>query len=90
MTLAEREPEFRLDETRLETESAWVGVFANIAPTPNWTFSVALQNLSSRKKTLTRRLFNAPRDSGGIEAIDKQSRTYEPYVVLRVQWQSGW
>ena len=88
MSLAEREPEFRLDETRLETESAWIGVFANVTPTPNWTFSVELQNLSSREKTLTRTLFDASRDSGETAAVDTQARTYEPYVVLQVQWQS--
>tara|TARA_R110002049_G_scaffold61408_17_gene163622 strand:- start:11485 stop:13605 length:2121 start_codon:yes stop_codon:yes gene_type:complete len=87
LVLGEREPEFRLDETRVEIESLRVNAFANYELAPAWTLSLELQNLSSRKKTLRRSLYDDARDSSEIAAVDIQSRTFDPYVVLGLRWQ---
>jgi outer membrane receptor protein involved in Fe transport len=85
--LAESEPEYRLDETREDNEEFWIGLFADYQLSPAWMLSVEVQNLTSRKQILTRTLYDAPRDIGQVDAIDVQSRTYEPYLAMRVQWQ---
>lgn len=87
LRLAESEPEYRLDETRRETEESWVGMFAEFLPAPAWSVLIEAQNLSGRAVELTRTLYDAPRNAGAVEAVNEQSRSFDPYLFLRVRWQ---
>ncbi|HNP35632.1 MAG TPA: TonB-dependent receptor [Woeseiaceae bacterium] len=87
LKLAESKPEYRLDETRVECEDFWVGMFVNYYLTDAWTVSLRLENLSARKQHLARTLYDAPRDTGNVDAYEARSMEFSPYVYLQVRWQ---
>lgn len=84
--LDEAESEFRLDEQRSDREQAWYAAFVEYFPAPRWAVTAELQNISGRNHRRTRVLFDAPRDTGRVEAVDTELHRFEPYLYLRVRW----
>lgn len=87
--LAEREPEYRIDEIRDERKGLWVGAFVNFFAAPAWTLSLELENLSGREQRLTRTLYDAPRAAGTVAGTDVEQRRFDPYIFLKLSWSTG-
>lgn len=83
--LAEREPEFRFDEVRLEREAAWYSAFVEMRPARAWRVKVKAENISGRSVGLRREVFDGPRESSPLDFIEERGTDFDPYVEIEVR-----
>jgi outer membrane receptor protein involved in Fe transport len=72
----------RIDELELGT---WVSLFAEWKPQPDLSFRVEAQNLLNRDLTRSRRLYDAPRDTGSVRYTENRPLDYPAFIYFRIR-----
>ena len=85
-SLSQQSRSYRLDETRVESERGWLGMFAEYNPSDSWSIRLEAQNLTGREIRLERTIYDGPRNTGEIEKTKVQSVKTYPYLYLQLTW----
>lgn len=84
-TLAEREPEFRFDEVRLDGERTWVSAFVELRPARDWRLKIEAANLSGRDTWLDRSVFDGPRGAEPLDYRERRNLTFDPFLSVELR-----
>jgi len=85
LPFGDSEPQYRVTEVRTEEKDLRMDMFAEYFPSPDWALGFSFQNLAKRERTLTRELYDAPRNTGSVDAIVVEHLRTEPHIRLYAQ-----
>ena len=85
LPFGDSEPQFRVTEVRIEEKDLRMDMFAEYFPNPDWAVGLSFQNLAKRERMLTRELYDAPRNTGNVDAIVVEHLRTEPHIRLYAQ-----
>jgi hypothetical protein len=72
----------RIDELELQT---WLSMFAEWKPQPDISYRVEVQNLTNRDLVRSRRLYDAPRDTGSVRYAENRPLDFPAFIYFRIR-----
>jgi hypothetical protein len=76
---------YRFDQIETVELGTWLQLYAEYKPQPNLSIRVELQNLLGRDFTRTREVYSGPRNTSGIDFIDKRPLDFDPFAYIRIR-----
>jgi hypothetical protein len=80
-----QETYYRINEIqRVEYDTYWMA-FAEHRPTATFSVRGEISNFTARENRLIRTLFDGPRNTGAVEAVESRSRAFSPFIHVRLR-----
>jgi hypothetical protein len=76
---------YRFDQIETVELGTWLQLYAEYKPQPNLSIRVELQNLLGRDFTRTREVYAGPRNTSGVDYIDKRPLNFDPFAYIRIR-----
>ena len=76
---------YRFDQIETVEVGSWLRVYAEYKPKPDLSFRVEVQNLLARDFTRTRDVYAGPRDSSGLDFVDRRALNFDPFIYFRIR-----
>lgn len=80
---------YRFDQIERIKMGTWVEIYAEYKPRPDLSFRVELQNLAARDFTRIRDVYSGPRNTSGLDFVDRRPLTFDPFVYFRIRHTFG-
>jgi outer membrane receptor protein involved in Fe transport len=84
-SVRERRKTYRIDEVRETRTGAYLTAYWDWKPDPSLAVRFQLENLTGREIRQVRTLYDGPRATGRIEAIDDRSLKFDPLFIVRIR-----
>jgi outer membrane receptor protein involved in Fe transport len=83
--LPERSRSYRIDEIRESSVEAYLTAYWEWKPDPTMAIRFQLENLTGRETRQLRTLYDGPRSTGRVDAIDDRYLDFDPMLTVRLR-----
>lgn len=76
---------YRFDQIETVELGTWVELYAEYKPRPDLSFRVEVQNLAARDFTRVRDVYSGPRNTSGLDFVDRRPLSFDPFIYFRIR-----
>ena len=76
---------YRFDQIETVKMGTWVELYAEYKPRPDLSFRIEAQNLAARDFTRVRDVYSGPRNTSGLDAVDRRPLGFDPFLYFRIR-----
>lgn len=76
---------YRFDQIETVKLGTWVELYAEYKPRPDLSFRIEAQNLAARDFTRVRDVYSGPRNTSGLDFVDRRPLGFDPFLYFRIR-----